>query len=218
LSRAETEAQLALRGVTVLFAVPWPPQGLYTVHGVESLRDFKGMRFRTYNPATVRIAELVQGQPTTIQLADLPKSLVNGQLDAMLTSSATGIEIKAWSRFKYYYDVNAWIPKNIVVVNTKAFDALDATTRQGILRAAGAAEERGWQSSRERDRSYKEQLAANGMKVGAPDWALAIGFRRMSEQFTREWLRSAGPSALNILLEYNLQKPKIQTNQTAGTQ
>ncbi|MGH9576407.1 MAG: TRAP transporter substrate-binding protein DctP, partial [Terriglobales bacterium] len=66
-SRKATEDRFAKQGMKVLYAVPWPPQGIYTNKPIASVADMKGLKMRTYNPNTSKIAELVGAQPVTVQ-------------------------------------------------------------------------------------------------------------------------------------------------------
>ena len=36
----------------------------------------------------------------------------------------------------FFSDVNAWLPRNVVVVNQKSFDALDKTEQAAVLQQA----------------------------------------------------------------------------------
>jgi TRAP-type C4-dicarboxylate transport system permease small subunit len=120
-SRPYLEKTLAAQGLKLLYAVPWPPQGLYSIKPVASMSDLKGTRMRAYNPATSQIAQHVGAQPITVQLAELSQALATGTVENFLTSSASGVDSKLYEQTKYFYDVNAWLPRNAVVVNQKAF-------------------------------------------------------------------------------------------------
>jgi TRAP-type C4-dicarboxylate transport system substrate-binding protein len=162
----------------------------------------KGLKMRTYNPYTSRIAELAGAQPVTIQVAELAQAFATGAVNANITSGATGYDTKAWEVVKYYYDTQAWLPKNVVFVNKQAFDALDKASQQAVLRAAEAAETRGWKASEERNKFYLEQLAKNGMHVAPPSAQLKADFRKVGETMTSEWLNSAGPDGKAIVEAY----------------
>ena len=128
-SRKAIEERFAKQGMMVLYAVPWPPQGIYSSKPLNSAADMKGLKMRTYNPYTSRIAELAGAQPVTIQAAELAQAFATGAVNANITSGATGYDTKAWEVVKNYYDTQAWLPKNVVFVNKKAFDALDKATQ-----------------------------------------------------------------------------------------
>ena len=172
-SRPALEKLLATQGMKLMFVSPWPGQSLYSTKPVESLADLKGTKMRAYNPATSRIAQLAGAQPTTIQLAELGQALATGTVENFLTSSASGVEMKLYESVKHFYAVNAWLPKNAVVVNRKAFDALDKPTQDALVKAAAAAEARGWATSERKNDEYLKELAAKGMKVAAPSEALS---------------------------------------------
>jgi TRAP-type C4-dicarboxylate transport system substrate-binding protein len=202
-SRPAIDRLLASQGMKLLFVSPWPGQSLYSSKPVETLADLKGTKMRAYNPATSRIAQLAGAQPTTIQLAELSQALATGTVENFLTSSASGVEMKLHESVKYFYGVNAWLPKNAVVVNRKAFDALDKPTQDAVLKAAAAAESRGWATSERKNDEYLKELAAKGMKVAAPSEALARELRKIGNTMTAEWLKQAGADGQAIIDAYS---------------
>jgi TRAP-type C4-dicarboxylate transport system substrate-binding protein len=198
---------LAAQGMKLLYTVPWPGQSLYTKKPVATLADLKGTKMRAYNPATTRIAELVGAQPVTIQLAELPQALATGGVDNFLTSSASGVDSKLYEQARYFYDVNAWLPRNAVVVNRKAFDTLDKPTQEALLKAAATAEQRGWQVSEQKDAEYIKTLAAKGMKVDATSDALKQELKLIGGRMTGEWLRTAGEDGKAIIDAFRKSQP-----------
>jgi TRAP-type C4-dicarboxylate transport system substrate-binding protein len=201
-SKPSIEKKFAAHGLMVLFAVPWPPQGIYAKKPISTVADMRGLFWRAYNAGTTRIAEIVGAHPVTVQAADLPRALATGLINAFMTSSATGYDSRAWEHMTYFYDAQAWIPKNITFVNKAAFDQLDAPTQAAVLKAAATAELRGWTASQERNRWYLEQLAKNGVKVLPPGNALAAGLKQVGEQLTAEWLRKAGADGWAVIEAY----------------
>jgi TRAP-type C4-dicarboxylate transport system substrate-binding protein len=201
-SRPSIERKLAAQGLMVLFAVPWPPQGIYSKKAINEIADMKGLSWRAYNAGTQRIAELVGAYPVTIQAADLPQALATGLINAFISSSATGYDTRAWESMRHFYDAQAWIPKNVTVVYRSAFDQLDKPIQQAMLQAAADAEVRGWQRSQERNRWYLDQLATRGMKVLPPSDALRAGLREIGRRLTDEWLLKAGRDGEAILQAY----------------
>ncbi|HXF79219.1 MAG TPA: TRAP transporter substrate-binding protein [Usitatibacter sp.] len=201
-SRKPIESRFRKQGLRVLYAVPWPPQGIYSDKPINSMADMKGLKMRAYNPYTSRIAELAGAQPVTIQAAELAQAMATGAVNANITSSSTGYDSKAWEVVKYYYDTQAWIPKNIVFVNEKAFDALDKGEQKAVLDAAKAAETRGWKTSQEKNQWYLDQLKSHGMQVSAPSKQLESDFRKVGHTMTEEWLKTAGPDGRAIIDAY----------------
>ena len=201
-SKPTIARNLAAQGLMVLFAVPWPPQGIFANQEINQIGDLKGLSWRVYNPGTQRIAQIVEAHPVTIQAADLRQALATGLINALMTSAATGYDVKVWDRMGYFYDTRAWIPKNVTLVNKAAFDQLDKPMQDAVLRVAAAAEARGWWWSQDKTKWYTEQLAAHGMKVLPPSVALKTGLQEIGERLTGEWLMRSGADGLAIIDAY----------------
>ncbi len=201
-AKPATEKLLAGYGMKVLFVSPWPGQNLYSRKAIAAPQDLAGTKMRAYNPATSRIAQLLKAQPTTIQLADLPQALTTGGVDNFLTSSASGVENKLYEQVKFFYSVNAWLPKNVIVVNQKAFDALDKSTQDSVIKAAREAEARGWATSQQKDEEFVKELVARGVKVSPPTDALRKELQAIGATMTEEWLKSAGAEGQAIISAY----------------
>jgi TRAP-type C4-dicarboxylate transport system substrate-binding protein len=201
-SRAATDKLFDQQGMMVLYSVPWPPQGIYTRKELKTIDDMKGIKFRTYNPATSQLAKLAGAVPTQVEAADIPQAFSTGRVDAMITSASTGANSKAWDFVSHYHDTQAWLPKNVILVNKKAFRALDKKTQDAILKAAKAAEERGWKASVEENAVMTKTLADKGLKVVTPSPELKAGLQKVGEQMSKEWAEKAGKDGEAILKAY----------------
>jgi len=201
-SRKAVEAELAKQGMMVLFTVPWPPQGLYSKKPINSGADMKGVKFRSYSPATAKIAELLNAQPVTIQAAEVPQALATGAMDSMISSGATGYDSKIFEHVKNFYDTQAWLPKNAVLASRKAFDALDPASRAALSKAAEAAEPRGWKTSEEKTGWYLDQLRAKGMNIAKPAPQLTADLKKIGEQMVGDWVKKAGAEGAAVIDAY----------------
>ncbi len=201
-SKAAVEKKLASQGLMLLFAVPWAPQGVYVNKPLNTIDDMKGLKWRAYNVGTARIGDLVGAQSVTIQAAELPQALATGVVNSFMSSGGTGYNSKVWESLKYFYDVQAWIPKDITFVNKAAFDALDKPTQDAILKAAATAETRGWKAWEDKAGWYLDQLKAKGMIVQPPSPELKAGFQKIGEQLTADWLKKAGADGQAIVDAY----------------
>ena len=198
-SKKVIEDRFAKQGMLILYTVPWPPQGIYSTKPLNSIADMKGLKLRAYNPMISRIAELAGAQPVTIQAAELAQAMATGAVNANITSGSTGYDTKAWEVVKNYYDTQAWLPKNIVIVNKKAYDALDKATQAALLKAAADAQARGWKISEEKTAWYLGELRKNGMNVSPPSAQLKADFQKIGQTITEEWLKTAGPDGKAIV-------------------
>ncbi|MGE0314889.1 MAG: TRAP transporter substrate-binding protein [Lautropia sp.] len=201
-SRPALEKLLDKQGMQLLFTVPWPPQGLYSKKALSAATDLKGVKFRSYNPATAKIAEMFGAQPVTIQAAELSQAMATGAVESYISSGSTGYDTKTFEHLKYWYDTQAWIPKNVVLVNKKALAALDGPTREALMKAAATAETRGWKVSEEKNTWYSDQLKANGMQVLPPPAKMQQEFKAVGEAMVSDWEKKAGPEGKAILDAY----------------
>jgi TRAP-type C4-dicarboxylate transport system substrate-binding protein len=196
------EKKLASQGMVLLYTVPWPPQGIYTDRELNSVADMKGLKWRAYSPATSRIAELVGAQPVTVQAAELAQAMATGLVNAFMTSGSTGYDTKAWEYVKRFYDTQAWLPKNALIMNKKAFDALDKSTQTAVLKAAANAEVRGWKTAEEKTNFYVNELAKNGMKIEKPSAQLTEGLNNVGKTMLADWLNKSGPDGKTMIDAY----------------
>jgi TRAP-type C4-dicarboxylate transport system substrate-binding protein len=198
-SRPGIEQRLAKQGIKLLYSVPWPPQGIYTKVPIKAMSDFKGKKFRAYNAATSRMVELMGASPTTVNSGDVPQAFGTGLIEAMITSPATGVDSQAWDFSKYYYDVQAFIPKNVTMVNARAFAKLSPASQKAVMDAAAAAEKRGWEEARKQTTSLTQTLAKNGMTVGPMPAALVPDLAKIGATMADEWVKKAGPDGKAVI-------------------
>jgi TRAP-type C4-dicarboxylate transport system substrate-binding protein len=193
------------QGMSLLYAVAWPPQGIYVKKPINSAADLKGVKWRAYSPATARIAELVGAQPVTVQAAELSQAMATGVVESYMSSGSTGFDTKTYEHIKYWYDTQAWLPKNAVIVNKAAFDALDAPTKQAVLKAAADAETRGWAASKRVNTESLEKLKANGMNIVTPSAQLKADMKKVGDVMIKEWLEKAGPEGQALVDNFRKQ-------------
>lgn len=196
------EKQLASEGLMLLFSVPWPPQGLYAKREIKSVDELKGLKFRTYNAMIGRIAALVGSVPTQIEVPDLPTAFATGRVDVMITSASTGVDTKSQDYLTHYIDTQAWLPRNIVIVNKDAFDKLSAAEKKALTDAAKVAEDRGWKLSVEEMTIKTKALKDAGIKVLPPTPELKAGLAKVGATIASEWEKSAGADGAAMLAAY----------------
>ena len=196
------DKKLAEQGMMMLYAVAWPPQGLYTKKEVTSVADMRKIKWRAYSPSTAKIADLIGAQPVTVQAAELSQALATGVVEAYMSSGSTGFDTKTYEHLKYFYDTQAWLPKNAVLVNRKAFEALDKPTQDAVMKAGADAEKRGWKISEEKNDFYKKALAEKGMKILPPAPKLTADFQQVGGIMLEDWVKKAGPEGKAIIDAY----------------
>ena len=202
-SRPAIEEKLAEEGLTLLYSVPWPGQSLYLNEEVTEPEQMQGLSFRAYNVATERLAELLGATPTQVEETDIPTAFSTGRVEAMITSPSTGVNAQAWDFVSHYIDTQAWLPKNMVFVNTEIFEALSEEEQEAVREAAAAAEERGWQMSMEETEARIADLEEGGMEVSQPTEALSARLDEIGATMVEEWLDDAGEEGQAIIDAYH---------------
>lgn len=201
-SKETLAEKLDEQGLKLLFSVPWPPQGLYTNQEISSVDDLKGLKMRAYNAATERLAQLADALPTQVEVPDLPTAFATGRVEAMITSPSTGANTQVWDFLSHYTDTQAWLPRNMVIVNKQAFDALPEDQQQAIMDAAAEAETRGWEASKEETAEKTQILSDNGITVSKPTEELQEGLAAIGETMSQEWVEEAGEEGQAVLDAY----------------
>lgn len=201
-SRDGIAALLARQNIRILFSVPWPPQGLFTKTPVTSVADLRGVKFRAYNSATERLAQLLGAAPTQVEVPDIPQAFTTGRVNVMMTSPSTGANTRAWDFVSHYYHLQAWLPKNVVVASERAFRRLPQVQQQALLAAAGRAARRGWDASRRETEAKLEVLRGGGMQVVIPGEALIREFGAIGAVMAAEWLERTDADGARVLEMY----------------
>ena len=196
------EKKLGEQGMMLLYSVPWPPQGIYVKKPINSAADLKGVKWRAYSPATARIAELVGAQPVTVQAAELSQAMATGVVESYMSSGSTGFDTKTYEHIKNWYDTQAWLPKNAVIMNRAAFEKLAPNVRDAVLKAAAAAEARGWDLAKVKNQESLDALRKNGMNIIAPSAQLKGDMQKVGETMLKEWLEKAGAEGKALVDAY----------------
>lgn len=198
-ARSRLTKILAAQNLVLLYSVPWPPQGMYFKRAIGGVADMRGIKFRAYNAATARFAALAGMPSVHIELAELEPALASGRVEAFISSSATGYELKQWKHVSHFYDLRAWLPRNYVIVNKRAFETLDTHAQNCLRSSALLAEAAGTARARELTGFYLKQLAAGGMSVQKPGERLAADLAKIGEIMSAEWTKAAGAEGAAII-------------------
>ncbi len=190
------------QGLTLLYSVPWPPQGLYFAQEVNSTADMAGIKFRAYNAATARVAELAGMIPTQIEASELKQALATGVVASFISSGSTGVDEKVWEDLTHFYDAKAWLPRNSVFVNSEAFSALPEASQKCLTDEAAKAQVMGAENAAALAGGFVDTLADNGMNIVVPESQLAADLAGIGETMTAEWLESAGDDGKAIVDAY----------------
>ncbi|MEP4770030.1 TRAP transporter substrate-binding protein [Ruegeria atlantica] len=202
-ARPSIENLLAEQNLTLLYAVPWPPQGLYFKDEVNSVADMEGIKFRSYNNATSRLAELTGMLPVTIEAAEISQAFATGVADSMVSSGSTGYDRKVWESLNYFYEVDAWLPRNYVMVNSDIWAGVSDANKNVIKACAELAEYAGNWRAKEYTGFTLQGLRDGGMTVGPASEQMTNELKEIGVTMTNEWLEAAGDEGKAIVDAFN---------------
>jgi|TARA_B110000259_G_scaffold188136_1_gene245158 TRAP-type C4-dicarboxylate transport system substrate-binding protein len=194
------------QGLVLLYGVPWPSQGLYFKKEINSIADSKGVKFRSYNSATARIADLMGMLPVQVEAAELSQALATGVADSFVSSGATGYDRKVWEHLTHFYEVNAWLPRNYVFVNKKSWEKIGKKNQDIIMGVAAMAEAAGTARSEQLSGWYLTQLAENGMTVTPAKGQFRSELETIGKTMSDEWMVSAGAVGKKIIDGFKSEK------------
>ena len=201
-SKPELEKVLDKKGLKLLYSVPWPPQGLYSKKPVDGLDDMRNVKFRAYNAMTVDLARMMKAVPTKVETAELSQAFATSVAESMIASGSTGYDRKLWEYVDYWYDVKAWLPRDMVFVNKRAWNKLSPETQKVIEVAALEAERKGWEQAQELADWYKVELVKNGMSVDEPSAELKEDFIKLGNTVVSQWLAKSGDDGQAVIDAY----------------
>lgn len=201
-ARPQLDKVLEDQGLMLLYSVPWPPQGLYFKKEVKSVADMKGVKVRSYNKATARLAELTGMAPIQIEAAEISQALSAGVIGSLITSAVTGQDSKAWEQLTNFYEVKAWMPRNSVILNKAIWDGLSKDKQKVLQDCAATAESAGLDKSKLANDTALAALKSNGMKVNPPSETLAAELNKFGETMTNEWSKAAGDAGSEIIKNF----------------
>lgn len=204
-SKPELEKTLDDKNLVLLYSAPWPPQGFYSIKEANSKADIEGLKFRAYNTTTSRIAELLNMVPTKIEAAELSQAFATGVAESMISSGSTGYDRKLWEHVNYFYEVNAWLPRNMVIVNKDAWNKLDENTQNILREEAAKAEVKAWTKAEELTDWYIEEFKKNNMNVAAAPEQLQKDFEEAGKVLLNDWLEKSGDKGQALIDAYQQQ-------------
>ncbi len=201
-SRQSVEQKLLKQGVRVLYALPWPPQSLVTKQPVQSMDDLKSVRVRSYSATLSRMIELMGASPTIVSTGEIPQAFSTGVISALITSPITAADSQAWEYARHYYDIQAFIPKNFMLMNERAFQRLSPASQKAVLEAAARAEEKGWRMAEQLTDKHVSLLREKGMTVAMPPASVDSALTKIGATMVDEWVRKGGNEAQSLVDAY----------------
>ena len=205
-SRAATERRLRERNLVLLFAVPRPPPGLFVRRPLQEGADLRGLRFRVRHPSEERLTRLLGATPVRTSPEDLPAAFAEGRVQALFLSPGAAFESGLWRSARYYYPVQAWLTKSVVVLGADVYEGLDPALREALREAARLAEERGWRMSRRATRQQLERMAGGGLPPSKLSRGLRSDLAALGRRMTVEWTVRSGDEGVAVIEAFHTRR------------
>jgi TRAP-type transport system periplasmic protein len=182
--------------------VAWPPQGLFSSQEIKSVEDFKKLKLRENSPSVKKLGEILGADTVLVETPDLVAAVQSGKVSAVFTSAAQGVDTKMWEKLPWFYPLNAWLPRNVVMVNKKNLDELQPGQRDAVIRAAAAAEERGWAMSERNATETLKTLKDNGEKIGNIDGSTRARLDKAGSALVAESMKKFDAELITVLSSF----------------
>ena len=198
-------AALEDENLHLLYSVPWPGQGLHLMKQIDTLSDLKGIKIYAYNRKTARIAELTGMTPTQVDLAEISHLVAIGIYEGLISSAKTASDRHLWKHgMSHYYKVDAWFPRNSVVINLETWRGLKDKERDALTACSELASERGAQLSREQDDFHLTILRDNGVVVEKLDDEVMIDLvETVGKAMIAKWLKTADENSADAVRSFS---------------
>ena len=80
---------------------------------------------------------------------------------------------------------------------------MDQPSQAALLKAAEAAESRGWKISEEKNQWYLNALKEKGMTIHKPSAKLQADLKQVGQSMQADWVKKAGADGQAIVDTYN---------------
>lgn len=201
-SKPEIEKVLQAKGVKFLYAIPWPAQGLYSRVEIKSVEDLRGLSYRPYSKLTQSFGEKLGLKPLIMPANELAKVIKKKQLDVLFGSALAAQSAKFADYFGYWYELQAWLPKSMMVMNLKRWESLTKQEREALTAAARKIESRGWVKSKQISEQAKLQLSNAGVSVEHFNSSVQRQFEVLGLGVVDQWLLNIGDKGRYVLERY----------------
>jgi TRAP-type C4-dicarboxylate transport system substrate-binding protein len=200
-ARPAYQAALAARGLTLLYATPWPASGIWSRRPLPDAAALQGLKIRTYDAASTAVMRAAGAAPAQISFADAAPRLRSGELDAVLSSGDGGAGARLWEILPHFTVLDYASPLSLAFCATAALDALPAAARDALAAAGRETEARQFAAIGTRLAENEQRMRANGVTIAAVP-ALRAALTQAAAPVIADWETRAGAEGAAILAAY----------------
>ena len=208
IARPHLAAALQKKGLRLLYLTPWPPSGIWSKTPLTSPPDLAGLSIRTYDKISTELFLGVGAKAASISFADTMPKLVDGSINAVLSSGDGGAGRKLWEYLPRFSEITYSLPLSIASVNQAAYDGLSPDTRDAVDTASRQTESELWLALSTRLEENYQRMRQNGVAIDtSPEPSIAAALRTGAAAAQRAWCTRAGPVCAEILDAFKAGKP-----------
>jgi len=186
----------------MLYAVSWPPSGLYTKKAMKSKADFSDLKTRTYDKNSADFITMVGGNAVALPWGEVYSALSTGMVNSVVTSSASGKDGKFWEVLSDFTKISYAYPLQAVTINLDYWKSLDKAQQDALLKAAEKIEKAQWEASKNEDNVALKLLADNGVKIAEPTPELVKELDAVAKKMLDTYLADADEGTKKIFTEF----------------
>ena len=208
IARPHLAAVLERKGLRLLYLTPWPPSGIWSKAPLKTAADLSGLSIRTYDKTSTEVFSSVGAKAALISFSDTMPKLVDGSLNAVLSSGDGGAGRKLWEYLPYFSEITYSLPLSVASVNKAAYDGLSQDQRAAVDAASRKTETMLWVALSTRLQENYARMRQNGVNIDSnPAPAIPAALQAGAAVAQRAWCGKSGPVCAEILDAFNAGKP-----------
>ena len=208
IARPHLAAALQKKGLRLLYLTPWPPSGIWSKTPLKSPSDLAGLSIRTYDKISTEVFLSSGAKAASISFADTMPKLVDGSINAVLSSGDGGAGRKLWEYLPCFSEITYSLPLSIASVNQAAYDGLSPDTRAAVDAASRQTESELWVALSTRLEENYQRMRQNGVTIDSnPEPSIVAALRTGAAAAQRAWCTRSGPVCAEILDAFKAGKP-----------
>lgn len=165
LARADYARAFGKLGQHLLYITPWPPTGLWSRRPVETLDDLKALSIRTYDETSAQVMQATGAVARNLSFTDAMPLLVDGSVNAVLSSGDGGAGRKLWNHLPYFTAIGYAMPLSFTTINAGTWQALTPMQQDAVTTAAQVTEDKQWARLDTRVAENAVRMRANGVTI-----------------------------------------------------
>jgi TRAP-type C4-dicarboxylate transport system substrate-binding protein len=208
IARPHLASVLEKKGLRLLYLTPWPPSGIWSRAPLKTASDLSGLSIRTYDKTSTEVFASVGAKAALISFSDTMPKLVDGSLNAVLSSGDGGAGRKLWDYLPWFSEITYSLPLSVAGVNKAVYDGLSADQRAAVDAASRQTETELWLVLSTRLEENYARMRQNGVTIDShPAPAIVEALQSGAATAQRAWCARSGPVCAEILDAFRVGKP-----------